>query len=367
MSIKVIDKIELVKDAASLTPSDLISYIQVPTTGKAQVKLPTVASSDTLVAEATTQTLTNKTITVGTASRALVTNASGNIATSTVTSTEVGYLAGVTSAIQTQIDNLGVLEHPNSSNTFENNKYINLTSGTANTAIGVNTLATVSSGSYNTAYGQGAGVTLTTGGQNIVVGYAASTVAVDTDNSTVVGTSATGAANSIVIGHSAQSGANGIAIGGGSSLNTGISIGSSAFAKGTDSIAIGKQSFSNGVKNILIGSSTQDYDASNERNVIIGYDAGIPYATANQNYNVAIGNEAIIDGVGNTIIGANAVSQGDNNIILGRGAAHMGSNTLVIGSATYPITLGSTVIGSSSNSLRLYINGTQYFIPLYPI
>lgn len=41
---------------------------------------------------------------VGTASRALITNGDGNIAVSDVTSTELGYLDGVTSAIQTQIN-----------------------------------------------------------------------------------------------------------------------------------------------------------------------------------------------------------------------------------------------------------------------
>lgn len=43
---------------------------------------------------------------VGTVSRALITNSSGNIAVSDVTSTELGYLDGVTSAIQTQINNV---------------------------------------------------------------------------------------------------------------------------------------------------------------------------------------------------------------------------------------------------------------------
>lgn len=42
-----------------------------------------------------------------TASRALISNSSGKVAVSAVTSTELGYLDGVTSAIQTQIDNLG--------------------------------------------------------------------------------------------------------------------------------------------------------------------------------------------------------------------------------------------------------------------
>ena len=40
-----------------------------------------------------------------TASRALVSNASGKVAVSSVTGTELGYLSGVTSAVQTQLDN----------------------------------------------------------------------------------------------------------------------------------------------------------------------------------------------------------------------------------------------------------------------
>lgn len=43
-----------------------------------------------------------------TANRALVSNGSGKVAVSAVTSTELGYLDGVTSNIQTQINNLGV-------------------------------------------------------------------------------------------------------------------------------------------------------------------------------------------------------------------------------------------------------------------
>lgn len=59
------------------------------------------------------------------ANRALMSNASGKVVTSTVTSTELGYLAGVTSAIQTQIDGKAASNHNHSallssatSNTF---------------------------------------------------------------------------------------------------------------------------------------------------------------------------------------------------------------------------------------------------------
>jgi fructose-specific component phosphotransferase system IIB-like protein len=53
----------------------------------------------TITGAATTITTANLT-----ASRALVSDSSGKVAVSAVTSTEVGYLDGVTSAIQTQLD-----------------------------------------------------------------------------------------------------------------------------------------------------------------------------------------------------------------------------------------------------------------------
>jgi hypothetical protein len=54
---------------------------------------------DTITGAATTITSSDLTV-----SRALVSNASGKVAVATTTSTEIGYVNGVTSAIQTQID-----------------------------------------------------------------------------------------------------------------------------------------------------------------------------------------------------------------------------------------------------------------------
>lgn len=61
-----------------------------------------------------------------TASRALVSNGSGKVAFSDVTSTELGYLDGVTSAIQTQLDGKAPSSHNHSAS--------NITSGTMSTA-----------------------------------------------------------------------------------------------------------------------------------------------------------------------------------------------------------------------------------------
>jgi len=105
-----------------------VTLIGQASTADVTVVLP--AAADTLVGKATTDTLTNKSIDSDnntitnlvnadikssaaiafskmadlTASRALVSDGSGDVSVSAVTSTEVGYLDGVTSAIQTQID-----------------------------------------------------------------------------------------------------------------------------------------------------------------------------------------------------------------------------------------------------------------------
>ena len=47
-----------------------------------------------------------------TASRALVSDSNGDVSVSAVTATELSYLDGVTSAIQTQLNNIADIAHP---------------------------------------------------------------------------------------------------------------------------------------------------------------------------------------------------------------------------------------------------------------
>jgi hypothetical protein len=113
-------------------PANTFNYTFVGSaiTADRNITLPLLTANDTLVTAAFAQTLTNKTIDASantisnitnteisssaaitlsklatlTASKALVSDGSGVISTSSVTSTELGYVSGVTSAIQTQLD-----------------------------------------------------------------------------------------------------------------------------------------------------------------------------------------------------------------------------------------------------------------------
>ena len=68
-----------------------------------------------------------------TANRALISNSSGKVAVSAVTSTELGYLDGVTSNIQTQLNKLTSLNNLYPVNI---NKNITFSSGTATISLG---------------------------------------------------------------------------------------------------------------------------------------------------------------------------------------------------------------------------------------
>lgn len=85
------------------------------------------------------------------ASRALVSNSSGKVAVSAVTSTELGYLDGVTSNIQTQLNNKMDKDNPTGTGSFSLNRNANSEIGNYSFAEGYNTIA---SGKYSHAEGQ---------------------------------------------------------------------------------------------------------------------------------------------------------------------------------------------------------------------
>ena len=99
--------IDKIADAALVTETEGISSndndTTIPTSAavKDYVDTQDATKEDTITGAATTITSSDLT-----ASKALVSNASGKVAASTVTDTELGYVSGVTSAIQDQFDAL---------------------------------------------------------------------------------------------------------------------------------------------------------------------------------------------------------------------------------------------------------------------
>ena len=92
------------------------------------------AKEDTITGAATTITGADLTV-----SRALVSNASGKVAVSAVTSTELGYLDGVTSAIQTQLNS----KVGSADNTFTGTTTIDVLNVDGNVTLGDSTTDTV--------------------------------------------------------------------------------------------------------------------------------------------------------------------------------------------------------------------------------
>lgn len=77
--------------------SEVVAYIK---NNKGLIDGITTSKQNTITGAATTITSSNLT-----ADKAVISNGSGKVAVSSVTSTELGYLSGVTSAIQTQLNN----------------------------------------------------------------------------------------------------------------------------------------------------------------------------------------------------------------------------------------------------------------------
>lgn len=91
--------------AASTVTSTELGYLS-GVTSAIQTQINTIVAGQVNITGAAS-TIDTEDLTIN---RAVISNASGKIAVSTVTSTELGYVSGVTSAIQTQLDNKQALD-----------------------------------------------------------------------------------------------------------------------------------------------------------------------------------------------------------------------------------------------------------------
>lgn len=147
-----------------------------------------------------------------TASRLMVTGASSELAVNSVTATEAGYLGGVTSAIQTQMNLKSPLASPSFTGdvTMAGNLLLPTTSATVGSLDVNSTRVLHFYGTQNTFLGSGAAnYTMTGTGDNVFIGYTAGSGSTSGTRNTCVGslsctTNSTTASNNTCIGYNCQ-------------------------------------------------------------------------------------------------------------------------------------------------------------------
>ena len=243
-----------------------------------------------------------------TASRAMVTDGNGKVAVSDVTATEIGYLDGVTSNIQTQLDNAGggasaIDDLTDGKSGGTNFQYSMI--------LGHETTGTLNNANYNTAVGINAMKSITGGDDNTVLGFSALEKNTQASRSTAVGSKSLWNNN------------------------------------GDDNTAVGYQaSYSNssGEFNVAIGSEALYSNLTSSQNVAIGRRA-LYFMTSSGQYNTAIGYYAGSDGNGNT-----AITGGDNNVLIGHQSGVDNANAenrIVIGQGARGLADDSVVLGNT--------------------
>ena len=124
------------------------------------------AARAALGAAASSHTHSGTQVTGLTASRALVSNSSGQVSVSTVTSTELGYLDGVTSNIQTQLNNKSTVGKDTEGMSWTKNE--NTYNGRSDAEIFNDYTKNIASGHYSHAEGRS---TIASGGNSHAEGY----------------------------------------------------------------------------------------------------------------------------------------------------------------------------------------------------
>ena len=265
-----------------------------------------------------------------TASRALASNSSGKVEVSDVTSVELGYLDGVTSAVQTQLDAkqaadddlTDLADGTLSASKVENNEYFITAAGTsgqvwtsdgdgagswvANSAasninglsdalvedtgsmyVGNDPSSTTDAADYNVALGTTALSAVTTGDNNTAIGHNALTVNEGGNRNTAVGKNAL------------KSNTSGI---------TNVALGSSALERNTTANS-----------NTAVGHASSYLLNSGQNNVSLGYESSKSMTSANQNVILGSGaNPSAETGTSNqVVVGYTATGQANNSVTLG--------------------------------------------------
>ena len=299
-----------------------------------------------------------------TASRALVSNASGKVGVSEVTDTELGYLDGVTSTIQTQIDGKqaadddlsDLADGTLSASKVENNEYFITSAGT--------------NGQVWTSDGDGAGAWVANSAATNINGL--TDALVEDDGSMYVGndpsSSTDGADYNVAVGTTAldavTTGYSNTALGY-NSLTENL-IGNRNTAVGSNAL----KSNTSGITNVAVGSSALERNTTANSNTAVGHASSF-LLNSGQN-NVSLGYESsknMTNSNQNVIIGADANPSAEagtaNQVVLGYGTTGKANNTVTIGNGDitgwFPTDDNEVDLGSSSIEFKdIHLDGVAY-------
>lgn len=345
-----IDRVVITNSSGELTNSSIstsqLNYI-AGVSSDIQTQLNAKSNSASFVdwAIGGVQTIEPSRINLMMADRAVTTNASGTPVYSPTTATEISYISGLTSNLQSQLNNKlsVVVATPVNTSDAANKSYVDTLVQyvkTSPTFTGIGYSASNFSGNTgagNSFVGANAGNSNTTGTSNTFVGGDSGKFNTTGTNNTALGLgtlSATGVKN-----FNTAIGANALSFATTGSSNTAVGAATLGnLTTGTNNTVIGKNAgvqLTTGSNNIILGYNTAPSMSVGESNIILGNNAG-PTTGAN---NIIIGNS-----------GANSLT-GDNNVVIGGYVASLTSatNTIVLATA------GTTAL----ERMRIDLNGNM--------
>ena len=253
-----------------------------------------------------------------TTSKALVSDANGKVAASDITSTELGYLDGVTSSIQTQLDSkisAGLVSVTENSNT-----------GYRLASANASNHGDIGDGGLDLSYQPSASTTTgSTGDYSTAMGYETTASG---GSSTAMGSNTTASGgSSIAMGYDTKA----------SSLGT-TAMGFGSTASADISTAMGNYTTASGLNSTAMGAVT----------------------AASGNTSTAMGNYTTATGDNSTAMGNNTSTNGGNSTAMGYFTTASGDNSTAMGSNTTASDYSSTVIGQYNSSGSTATSATSF-------
>ena len=249
---------------------------------------------------------------------ALVSDANGKVAASDITSTELGYLDGVTSSIQTQLDSkisAGLVSVTENSNT-----------GYRLASANASNHGDIGDGGLDLSYQPSASTTTgSTGDYSTAMGYETTASG---GSSTAMGSNTTASGgSSIAMGYDTKA----------SSLGT-TAMGFGSTASADISTAMGNYTTASGLNSTAMGAVT----------------------AASGNTSTAMGNYTTATGDNSTAMGNNTSTSGGNSTAMGYFTTASGLNSTAMGSNTTASDYSSTVIGQYNSSGSTATSATSF-------